>query len=102
MVFKWLMKKFKEAHGARDNAGRTVLHWAVLSGEVCVVFFLISLFKFKQISVVELVLSQRHQKGIIGVADNEGSSPLHYAMLTGSLDITNCLLNKVGVVNEYL
>ena len=80
-----------------DSCGRTALHWAILSCQVCILqahFTLLS--SLLQLSCVERLLATGT---LCNQPDSNGATPAHYAAMNGQCDLLKALSDKVCPVS---
>ena len=64
-----------------DNEGRGVLHWAILSG---------------QLSCVDFLLKCKSGSDLCRLRDSDGATPLHYAAISRDESILTAILERVS------
>ena len=101
-----------------DNCGETALHWAVLTGKINILKYLledchcnVAMENAQQQTVLHLAASDGNfrilqylvnwKKPVLSV-DIHGLSPLHYAILLGNLEITRLFLKKYNISVQQL
>jgi ankyrin repeat protein len=81
---------------ARDQSGKTVLHWASQNGVVETVKLIL---EYRTATVVTDQLNKPTTKEAFNVMDNQGRTPLHEAAITDQSEIIRLLLKRGAQFN---